>query len=319
MAKAGAAHHREPLSGHRAKTPLANFGHTLREAPLHGQRGPHPRLATYRPIGSPLGRRNFGHWPHTVGSLSLAKRGAPLTAPPGRPLRLLATYATASPTGQRSGRPHREKGSHALTGPPLATYGPLTGHPGRPLTGHLRALYWPSGEASHWPKGRPRLGKGTGGGAYGHTGAPAPHFPATYGQRGATPHWPRTGHKGTAIGGRPSHRPHTGHLRPTWSSEAFGHLHPLPTPGDRDAFGREALPHSPDFRGAVAKGTGWGFRVHRGPIRCGPCALHPLWGPPPHRLTGHPTSPTDWPTKGTGLPPHWPPTPPHRLTGHPLA
>ena len=37
----------------------------------------------------------------------------------------------------------------------------------------------------------------------------------------------------------------------------------------------------------------------------------------PHRLTGHPTSPTDWPTKGTGLPPHWPPTPPHRLTGHP--
>jgi len=55
------------------------------------------------------------------------------------------------------------------------------------LTGHLRAPYWPSGEASHWPKGRPRLAKGTGGGAYGHTGAPAPHFPATYGQRGATP------------------------------------------------------------------------------------------------------------------------------------
>jgi len=55
-------------------------------APLHGQRGPHPRLATYRPIGSPPG-----------------------------------PMATAS------------------------------------LTGHLRATYWPSGEASHWPKGWPRL------------------------------------------------------------------------------------------------------------------------------------------------------------------
>ena len=31
------------------------------------------------------------------------------------------------------------------------------------LTGHLRATYWPSGEASHWPKGWPRLAKGTGG------------------------------------------------------------------------------------------------------------------------------------------------------------
>jgi hypothetical protein len=60
MAKAGATHHREPLSGHRAKTPLANFGHTLREAPLLGQRGASPSLATYRPIG-PTGEANL--WP----------------------------------------------------------------------------------------------------------------------------------------------------------------------------------------------------------------------------------------------------------------
>jgi len=38
----------------------------------------------------------------------------------------------------------------------------------------------------------------------------------------------------------------------------------------------------------------------------------------PHRLTGHPTSPTDWPTKGTGLPPHWPPTPPPHFPGLPF-
>ena len=50
MAKAGAAHHREPLSGHRAKTPLANFGHTLREAPLHGQKGATPPTGHLRPL-----------------------------------------------------------------------------------------------------------------------------------------------------------------------------------------------------------------------------------------------------------------------------
>ena len=40
------------------------------------------------------------------------------------------------------------------------------------------------------------------------------------------------------------------------------------------------------------------------------CPTPPLGNPSP-------SYPTDWPTKGTGLPPHWPPTPPHRLTGHP--
>ena len=155
MAKAGAAHHREPLSGHRAKTPLATFG-------------PHPRLATYRPIGSPLGRRTFAHWPHTAGSHSLAKRGATLTAPPGR--RAFAYWpptATAPPTGHLCPPPpplareadgtHRGKGSHALTGLPLATY-------------------WPSGEA---PTGQ-RDGRGS---LWPH-GSSSPPLPATYGQRG---------------------------------------------------------------------------------------------------------------------------------------
>jgi len=122
------------------------------------KRGHTPRLATYRPIGSPLGRRTFGHWPHTAGSLSLAKRGAPLTAPPGRrPFAYWPHTPPPPPLAREADGPHREKGSHALPGLPLATYWPPTGPPGRPLTGHLRALYWPSGEASHWPKGRPRL------------------------------------------------------------------------------------------------------------------------------------------------------------------
>ena len=81
-----------------------------RPLPLPGHREPHhdrpptgqtgsPPLATYRPIGSPLGRRNFGHWPHSTGCLSGQKGEAGL--------RLLATYGhtlreVASPlTGQR--------------------------------------------------------------------------------------------------------------------------------------------------------------------------------------------------------------------------
>ena len=117
---------------------------------------------------------------HTPPGASLAKRGAPLTAPPGRrPFAYWPHTPPPPPLAREADGPHREKGSHALPGLPLATYWPPTGPPGRPLTGHLRALYWPSGEASHWPKGRPRLAKGTGGGAYGHTGAPAPHFPAS--------------------------------------------------------------------------------------------------------------------------------------------
>jgi len=178
------------------------------------KRGPPPRLATYRPIGSPLGRRNFGHWPHTTGCLSLAKRGAPLTAPPGR-----RAFADWPPTptaphwpekGTGKATPHRPPTGHkgaALGGrpshrPSLTKRGAPHWPPYRPsdappgpmatasLTGHLLATYWPSGEASHWPKGRPRLATGR--------GEPSPGPPPT------------------------------GHLRPTWLSEAFGHLLPLP-------------------------------------------------------------------------------------------
>ena len=107
----------------------------------------------------------------------MAKGSRPLPLPG---LRGPHTRPHWPPTGQK--RP-------SLTGPHWPTYRPKASHwppmATASLTGHLRAPYWPSGEASHWPKGRPRLAKGTGGGAYGHTGAPAPHFPATYGQRGA--------------------------------------------------------------------------------------------------------------------------------------
>jgi len=55
-----------------------------------------PSLATYRPIGSPLGRRTFGHWPHTAGSPSLAKKGR-------RAFAYWPPTATASPSLAREG------------------------------------------------------------------------------------------------------------------------------------------------------------------------------------------------------------------------
>jgi len=76
------------------------------------KRGPHPRLATYRPIGSPLGRRTFAHWPHTTGCLS-GQKGSHTYGPTGEAgFRLLATY----------GHTLREVAS-PLTGHPLATKG----------------------------------------------------------------------------------------------------------------------------------------------------------------------------------------------------
>ena len=75
--------------------------------------------------------------------------------------------------------------------PSLATYRPSDAPPGpmatASLTGHLPAIRGGLPLA----KGEAPTGHRTGG-AYGHTGAPAPHFPATYGQRGATP---PTGHR----------------------------------------------------------------------------------------------------------------------------
>jgi len=224
------------------------------------KRGHTPRLATYRPIGSPLGRRNFAHWPHTTGCHSLAKRGATLTAPPGRrPFADWPPLATASLTGHLCPPPpplareadgtHREKGSHALTGLPLATYWPPTGHPGRP----------------HWP---PTGQKGTGGGDFAR---PSPDWPPT----------PPPPHQPIEAFGReasPTPRltdwlkgpPRTGHLRPPTG-------HPGPPP-------------LPRLSGSGGLRDGEGFSVQRVPIRCAPCALYPLWGPPPP-----PTPPTDWP------------------------
>jgi hypothetical protein len=105
--------------------------------------------------------------------------------------------------------------------------------------------------------------------------------------------WPPTDHKGTAIGGRPSHRPT---LATHWpKGDGRGRLWaaipnlrrtgpdwpPTPTPPPADSGLRSGgLPHSPDFRGAAAKGTGRGFCVQRADGHRRPCAPAPLRGPP---------------------------------------
>ena len=143
---------------------------------------------------------------------------------------------------------------------------PPTGQTGRPTLATLP------------PFGRPI-------GAYGHR---LPHWPplATPLGREPPPHWSPTGQKGTAIGGRPSHRPPlaireatTGHKGrgppspgppPDWPP-----THPLPTPADsglrtgglptptywpptglKAPLAIPALPHFPDFS---AFGRGGGF------------------------------------------------------------
>jgi len=144
----------EPLSGHRAKTPLANFGHTLREAPLQGQRGP----------ASPLpGQREPHHDRPPTGQTGRPTRAPyrPSDAPPG-------PMATASLTGHLlatywpSGRPptgHRlaTKGRPSAGGLRTAPLWPPTGHkgtgrgrlrPALPPTGHLRPT-WPSEAFGH--------------------------------------------------------------------------------------------------------------------------------------------------------------------------
>ena len=88
-----------------------------------------------------------------------------------------------------------------MHGHPLAKRGAPHGHLppfGRPTGGYGHRLpHWPpTGHLLAIQGGLPLAKRGgpdwpPDGGAYGHTGAPAPHFPATYGQRGATP---PTGH-----------------------------------------------------------------------------------------------------------------------------
>ena len=114
---------------------------------------------------------------------------------------------------------------------------------------------------------------------------------------------------------------------------------PLPTPGDRDAFGREASP-PPDFRERWPKGGGGGFSRAKGADAMLPALTRPPLGPPyPLPPPTYPTGP-QLPPKGTGLPlptghlppspTDWPPRPlnfpappfgaypyPHRLGGAP--
>ena len=105
--------------------------------------GPHP-LTGHLPPDRP-------HWggeplptDHTPPGASLAKRGGG-PSPTGHPL------ATASPTGQRRGRP-----PIGQTGAPhsLATHWPPTGHKGAAI----------GGRPSHRPSLAPHWAKGTGGG-----------------------------------------------------------------------------------------------------------------------------------------------------------
>ena len=103
-----------------------------------------------------------------------------------------------------------------MTGHPLAK----RGAPHWPPTGHLLAIRGGLPLA----KGEAPTGQRDGRGTYGHTGAPAPTSrpPMAKGE----PHHPLAKRDGD---GTPSPGPPpTGHLRPTWPSEAFGHLLPLP-------------------------------------------------------------------------------------------
>jgi hypothetical protein len=180
---------------------------------------------------------------HTPPGASLAKRGAPLTAPPGRrPFAYWPHTPPPPPLAREADGPHREKGSHALPGLPLATYWPPTGPPGRPLTGHLRALYWPSGEASHWPKGS-------------HT----PHWPQWEGRGRLRPALPPTGHlrpppadRGLRTGGLPT--PRLTHWPKGGVLATYAHPLATPAPPPPRTFGSGGLRDGEGF--LRAKG-GW--------------------------------------------------------------
>jgi len=156
--------------------PPTPTGHTLRggvAVPLPGHLWPlatphREREPPHRPTGE------AGLWPkwepHTTGcgSPSLAIGLWPPPPPTGHTLRVVASTLTGQLTARR--------GSHwgwaFAYWPPTATASP---------TGQRR--------------GRPPLGE------------PHPSLAS---------HWPPTGHKGTAIGGRPSHRPSLATYRLQW-------------------------------------------------------------------------------------------------------
>ena len=158
-----------------------------------------------------------------------------------------------------------------MTGHPLAKRGAPHGPPYRPsdappgpmatasLTGHLRALYWPSGEASHWPKGRPRLATGRG---------PSPGPPPTGQRDGRGCLWPHGS----------SSPPLPGHLWPKGS-------HTTHWP-QRDGLRREAFAPPPTGL-PLAKRDGEGTPSPGPPLTYGePPAPSPHWPPmpsPPHQ------------------------------------
>ena len=130
--------------------------------------------------------------------------------------------------------------------------------------------------APHWPSGRPR------------------------------PDWPQRDGRGRL---RPAPTPPTGHLKPTWPSEAFGHLHPhyLHRPiGERPSDG-EASPPLPTghllatpgppptpqtFGERWPKGRGGVFARKGGRYDVARVPYTPFGDPLPHRLT-------DWPLPAT--------------------
>jgi hypothetical protein len=214
----------------------------------------------------------------------MAKRG-PATPLPGQ----REPHHDRPPTGQ-TGRP--SLATLPPFGRPTGAYGhrlphwPLTGHPGRPRlatgrgepspgpppTGQRdgRGSLWPHGSSSPplpghlWPKG----------GRTPHRPPTAPHWPKGTGRGRLRPALPPTGHlrpppadRGLRTGGPPTprltHWPKGGYWPPTPT-----HWPPRPSPTPQT------------FGVRWPKGGGGGFSVHRGPIRCGPCALYPLWGPP---------------------------------------
>jgi len=156
------------------------------------KRGHTPRLATYRPIGSPLGRRTFAHWPHTTGCHSGQK---------GR-----RAFAHWPPLGHtlRDGAATWPKGSRPLPLPGLREphhARPPTGQTGSPTRATLPPFGRPTGafghRLPHWPPTGPLLAIRGG-------------LPLAKGEAPTGPHWP----KGTGRGRLRPALPPTGHLRP---------------------------------------------------------------------------------------------------------
>jgi len=150
--------------------------------------------------------------------------------------------------------------------PSLATYGPLTGQRGGlPLAKGTEGGPMATRELQP-PTSRPPMAKGE----------PHPSL--------AT-HWP----KGTGRGRLRPALPPTGHLRPTWPSEAFGHLRPYPTPADRGLrTGGSPTPRLASYWLRPALPTPQTFACIGGRSGVARVPYTPFGDPYPHRLTGGP-------------------------------